>query len=262
MLQVTIDLTRRDLSVLLDNGENLGEPVENGETLPEEEEKEEAKKKTLPWHRNLKRGKKAKKATKGAGIGKNFSNKKVSPSSDQGTRKEEESESDVVILNSDAKKLEESESASEVDENEAEVNDSDKGESEEDEKSVKDSFESEKNDDLWEKLQSDAALKRRKLLEGKSNFSRPVHCPYYPIDKQEYWWAYITNRKREELITPVFYITNLAEHEEIQLKFTAPPKPGHYTFGVHLRSDSYLGFDQVKEIKVIEFSSTFLFNKC
>lgn len=34
------------------------------------------------------------------------------------------------------------------------------------------------------------------------------------------------------------------------LQFTAPHWPGMYTFTVCLRSDSYLGFDQQKDIKL------------
>lgn len=40
------------------------------------------------------------------------------------------------------------------------------------------------------------------------------------------------------------------DHEEVQLKFTAPQKPGIYTYQVCLRSDSYLGLDQSNDIKL------------
>ena len=36
----------------------------------------------------------------------------------------------------------------------------------------------------------------------------------------------------------------------MQLKFTAPQKPGVYTYQVCLRSDSYLGADLLKDIKL------------
>lgn len=47
-----------------------------------------------------------------------------------------------------------------------------------------------------------------------------------------------------------FQITNLVDHEEVQLKFTAPQKPGLYSYQVCLRSDSYLGLDQTQDIKL------------
>jgi hypothetical protein len=37
---------------------------------------------------------------------------------------------------------------------------------------------------------------------------------------------------------------------QMQLKFSAPPKPGIYTYNIILRSDSYFDFDQVHNIKV------------
>lgn len=38
--------------------------------------------------------------------------------------------------------------------------------------------------------------------------------------------------------------------EEVQLKFTAPLKPGPYTYQVCVRSDSYIGFDLMEDIKL------------
>ena len=35
------------------------------------------------------------------------------------------------------------------------------------------------------------------------------------------------------------------------MKFMAPEKPGNYTYSVMLRSDSYLDFDVIQNIKVI-----------
>jgi hypothetical protein len=51
-------------------------------------------------------------------------------------------------------------------------------------------------------------------------------------------------------LTSPYHVTALVEEEEVQLKFTAPRWPGVYTFTVCLRSDSYLGFDQMHDIKV------------
>ncbi|EFX77185.1 hypothetical protein DAPPUDRAFT_321704 [Daphnia pulex] len=145
-------------------------------------------------------------------------------------------------------KEEESESCSEVEaEDEVELDESDDGEAE---AANSDGSLPEKDDDQLEKLQSDVALRRQRLLGGKRQFSQSVYCPFCPEDKQEYWWAYITDRKQQMLLTAPYHITNLVEHEEIQLKFTAPFKPGFYTFAVCLRSDSYFGFDQMKDIKM------------
>jgi translocation protein SEC63 len=46
------------------------------------------------------------------------------------------------------------------------------------------------------------------------------------------------------------HVTSLIDREEVELKFTAPQKPGHYSFTVCLRSDSYLGVDVQEDIKL------------
>uniref|UniRef100_A0A1I8Q6F1 J domain-containing protein n=1 Tax=Stomoxys calcitrans TaxID=35570 RepID=A0A1I8Q6F1_STOCA len=133
--------------------------------------------------------------------------------------------------------------ASDVDEKES-VSDSD----EENEKQTKNSSLDDDDDEEWERLQ--AKLNKREKLEGKSRISHTVHCPYFPEEKQEYWWTYICDRKSRTLLTAPYHVTNLVEREEIQLKFTAPRWPGVYTFTVCLRSDSYLGMDQQQELKL------------
>ncbi|KAH8322239.1 translocation protein SEC63 homolog [Drosophila kikkawai] len=121
--------------------------------------------------------------------------------------------------------------------------------SEDDEKANKNHSSLDDDDDEeWERLQ--AKLNKRERLEGKSRLSHTVHCPYFPEEKQEYWWTYICDRKSRTLLTAPYHVTNLVEKEEIQLKFTAPRWPGVYTFTVCLRSDSYLGMDQQQELKL------------
>ncbi len=234
-------MARRDLSVLFANEkETTTEVFENGEVIAEEEEKQEPKKKSLPWQKNK---------------GKRATNKKGSK---KPMKKEVEDKKKTTTVSSKTAikaKEEESESCSEVEaEDEVELDESDEGEAE---AANNDGSLPEKDDDQLEKLQSDVAMRRQRLLEGKSQFSHSVYCPFYPEDKQEYWWAYITDRKQQMLLTAPYHITNLVEHEEIQLKFTAPFKPGFYTFAVCLRSDSYFGFDQMKDIKV--YSGYFAF---
>ncbi|GJQ67590.1 hypothetical protein Trydic_g8396 [Trypoxylus dichotomus] len=107
----------------------------------------------------------------------------------------------------------------------------------------------EDEDQEWEKLQQ-KLHKREKVLEGRSKLSHTVHCPFYPYDKQEYWWIYVCDRKSKTLMTSPYHLTSLVDREECQLKFTAPNWKGTYTLTVCLRSDSYLGFHQQKDIKL------------
>merc|ERR1719461_2418929 len=101
----------------------------------------------------------------------------------------------------------------------------------------------------WERFQK-KLNKREKALEGKSKVSHSVHCPYFTDDKQEFWWVYLSDKKNRLLVTPPQHVTSLVEREEIELKSPAPPKPGHYTFTVNVKSDSYLGVDVTQDIKL------------
>ncbi|GFY67510.1 translocation protein SEC63 homolog [Trichonephila inaurata madagascariensis] len=107
----------------------------------------------------------------------------------------------------------------------------------------------EDDDAEWEKFQAKVS-KKDKVLEGKSKKSHTVHCPFFPDEKDEYWWVYLCDRKRHSLITDPYLVTNLVKKEEVELKFAAPQKPGIYTYSVMVRSDSYLDFDIGKTIKL------------
>ncbi|KAI8482878.1 hypothetical protein Bbelb_394130 [Branchiostoma belcheri] len=107
---------------------------------------------------------------------------------------------------------------------------------------------SEDDDDNWDALQA-RINRKEKVLETKSKISHTVHAPYFPEEKQEWWWLYVADRKKHSLITAPCMVTSLQEEEEVELKFAAPDKPGTYQYTVCIRSDSYLDFDVMKSIK-------------
>ncbi|XP_076347398.1 translocation protein Sec63 [Tachypleus tridentatus] len=107
----------------------------------------------------------------------------------------------------------------------------------------------EDDDEDWDKFQK-KIFKKDKVLESKSKMSHSVHCPFFPEDKQEYWWIYIADKKQHDLLTVPCLMTNLVLNEEVELKFTAPSKPGIYTYAVIVRSDSYLESEYTKIIKL------------
>ncbi|XP_055357996.1 translocation protein SEC63 homolog [Paramacrobiotus metropolitanus] len=82
----------------------------------------------------------------------------------------------------------------------------------------------------------------------KSKFSHPVHCPYFPEEKQEWWWVFLVDKKKRRLVSPPMLVTNLVSEESVQLKFTAP-SPGTYNYSVVVKSDSYLDVDTVTNLK-------------
>lgn len=107
----------------------------------------------------------------------------------------------------------------------------------------------EDEDDDWEKFNS-RSTNKNKALEAKAKISHTVHCPYFPEEKQEFWWIYLSDRKRQALTSIPVLLTNLVEKEQVELKLTAPGRPGIYSYCVVVRSDSYVDFDVTKHIKV------------
>nr|XP_058967109.1 translocation protein SEC63 homolog [Pocillopora verrucosa] len=94
----------------------------------------------------------------------------------------------------------------------------------------------------WDRLQAEVRT-RDAILDPKSKESHIVHAPYFPEEKHEWWWIYVTDRRRRELITRPQMICNLKDEEKLDLKFQAPYKAKTYHYTVTLRSDSYLDLD-------------------
>nr|XP_006123304.2 translocation protein SEC63 homolog [Pelodiscus sinensis] len=102
----------------------------------------------------------------------------------------------------------------------------------------------------WQELQQSIQRKERALLETKSKITHPVYSLYFPEEKQEWWWLYIADRKDQTLISMPYHVCTLKDREEVELKFPAPSKPGNYQYTLYLRSDSFMGLDQVKPLKL------------
>merc|ERR1719500_1842963 len=198
------------------------------------DEKEEEKKKGPVWKKPQQKKKGGKKAGKGKQKPKQKL-KAVETTSSTATGSET--------------KEQDSGSESEAEDSGSEESGSEKGGSERGPASPASEGDEEQEDQEWARFQR-GVNKREKALSGKSRVSHSVHCPYLTDDKQEYWWVYICDRKTHSLITPPYHLTNLVNNEEVELKFTAPGKPGHYNFTVCVRSDSYLGVDLMDDIRL------------
>nr|XP_022906015.1 translocation protein SEC63 homolog [Onthophagus taurus] len=237
IVTVTVTLIRRDMSSLFGdetvedknivNEPEVEQPKENGDIEPEV-----LMVKRPAWQRqkkatNKKGNKKTKQQQKPVGKHSKPEESPVAPTKTKLVKEEKKEEDDDSNSDSDA------------------TGDNNDRSSEEEVKSSS----VEDDDQEWEKFQ-EKLHKREKVLEGRSKISHAVHCPYYPQDKQEYWWTYVCDRKSKTLLTSPYHVTSLVDREECQLKFTAPIWKGTYTFTVCLRSDSYIGFDQQKDIKL------------
>jgi len=248
IITVTIGLDRQGLDTfmgrvgLTDEEDNDAEELdeEDKDMVDEEEddkekEEEEEKKKGPVWKKPQQKKKGGKKA---GGKGKQKPKQKL---------KAVETTSGTAC--GTETKEQESGSESEAEDSGSEESGSEKEGSERGPASPASEGDEEQEDQEWARFQR-GANKREKALSGKSRVSHSVHCPYYTDDKQEYWWVYICDRKTHSLITPPYHLTNLVNNEEVELKFTAPGKPGHYNFTVCVRSDSYLGVDLMDDIRL------------
>jgi len=211
------------------------EMFEEDEEKEEKEEKEKKEEKKAAWKKPQK-----KKATKKSG-GK--PKQKAKPK--QKPAENNVAPSSALVPSGDAA-AKDQQSASESDADESGSEDSDSGTGRERKDAAS---EDDMEDQEWARFQK-KLNKREKALEGRSKVSHSVHCPYFTDDKQEHWWVYISDRKSHSLVTPPYHVTSLVTEEEVELKFTAPGKPGHYTFTVCVRSDGYLGVDLMEDIKL------------
>ncbi|PRD20940.1 UNVERIFIED_CONTAM: Translocation protein [Trichonephila clavipes] len=245
---VTATLLREDMSSLFDSGNDKEAVQYNEEEALGKSEESQQKQRFKSFDRSKKK--------KGKGSSKNTLKKKsvnLIPPKITNLKKNENGVFHTQLKNGVLHhgKLEENSKASDTEESNSDDSAA-SGNScfDENNEDVNDKKDKHEDDDAeWEKFQAKVS-KKDKVLEGKSKKSHTVHCPFFPDEKDEYWWVYLCDRKRHSLITDPYLVTNLVKKEEVELKFAAPQKPGIYTYSVMVRSDSYLDFDIGKTIKL------------
>lgn len=215
------------------------------------------------WQKNTKKKK------GGGGGGKK--NKKVKPNTKIVIKNIEEEApappSDTPKSSTNAKKKDPNNKKATSNNNEDQSdNDSDAGNSSQESDAATDSAllngkksggDDDEEDDEWVAFQKET--KKDNILDTKSKETHVVHCPRFPSEKFEWWWLYLADSKKKQLISGPIQVTTLMDFEEKELRFTAPLKSGPFPLSVVLRSDSYLGVDQcinrkidVKEAKKME----------
>lgn len=249
IVTVSVTLVRKEMKIIFGGETSKGPCEEEGDANKEvnDEDDKDAPKKPV-WQKQQRKG--AKKSSKKAQSQKkqhkeNKPEPKAAPAKKEDDKEPEKKEKAANgPSTNNVKKEASSTSPAAGDSSGADESDlsDDEAERSEDEEPMED-------DEDWSKFQS-TFHRRDRVLEGKSKVSHSVHSPYFPEEKQEYWWVYVSDRKSRTLLTPPVHVTDLVEREEVQLKFTAPRWPGVFIFTVCLRSDSYLGFDQTQDIKL------------
>eukprot|EP00794_Sanderia_malayensis_P000374 gene374-1007_t len=251
---VIVELTRKSI------GEFFGDDTSSDISMTKAEEVEEVKpdpQANKGWQKKQKKG--VKKAKPQANKQQMAAKKKAKLQKEKEkleaeAKKEEEKGDKSKSTNGDADDLDSGTvdlNGDSDEENDAAEN-SDKNSSDEDELSDKEDKEDKDvglDDDEWDSLQADIE-RPEAILEAISKDSHPVHAPYFPLEKQEYWWVYIVSRKTASLITPPQFITCLKDEHKVSLRFSVPEKPGIYHYQAVVRSDSYIDFDIYQNFKI------------
>jgi len=74
-----------------------------------------------------------------------------------------------------------------------------------------------------------------------------VSAPYYPKQKEEFWWIVVGSKKTNKVYA--LKRVNFPKSFKVDLKVTAPEE-GEHELSVYLLSDSYVGCDQSEKFKV------------
>uniref|UniRef100_A0A672PCB7 Translocation protein SEC63 homolog n=1 Tax=Sinocyclocheilus grahami TaxID=75366 RepID=A0A672PCB7_SINGR len=241
IVTVTVTLTRKRMSVSSTFARISHEPIQQGDAKTN---------KTKVWQNKNKGAKKAAKSKK-----KKLTKKK--PVTQQQAKGDKAKQANGNVAGNDvaaASKAEEddlSDKGSESDEAEGNKDSPSERDEESDKQSDTEVDEIAGDDEEeWEALQQSIQRRERALLETKSKVTHPVYSLYFPEEKQEWWWLYIADRKEQTLVSMPSHVCTLKDTEEVELKFPAPSKTGNYQYSVILRSDSFMGLDHIKPLKL------------
>ncbi|XP_071268548.1 translocation protein SEC63 homolog isoform X1 [Salvelinus alpinus] len=250
IVTVTVTLTRKRMAEVFEKEQNVTPCLGVGEEASTEDaatQGDASKTKAKVWQNKTKAAKKTKQSKK-----KKLTKKKPLPLPAAKAKQANGSApgSEVVAV---AKEDEEegSDKGSESEEGEGNKDSPSERDEESDKQSDTEQDEIAGDDEEeWEALQQSIQRRERALLETKSKVTHPVYSLYYPEEKHEWWWLYIADRKDQTLVSMPYHVCTLKDTEEVELKFPAPSKTGNYQYSVILRSDSYLGLDQIRPLKL------------
>ncbi|CAD5206617.1 unnamed protein product [Bursaphelenchus okinawaensis] len=93
-------------------------------------------------------------------------------------------------------------------------------------------------------------LKKDALLESEPTNHHEVHCPYFPHEKHEWWYLYLVEKKSKTLASLVVPCKTLDKEKTLEMRISAPPEKGTYTFTLYVKSDSYMEFDYSQDVKM------------
>lgn len=71
------------------------------------------------------------------------------------------------------------------------------------------------DDDEWDE---EGIIKKEHLLESEPTTHHPVHCPYYPKDKHEWWYLYLVDKKTRRLASMVVPCKTLDKEKTVRVR--------------------------------------------
>ncbi|XP_078398635.1 translocation protein SEC63 homolog [Cetorhinus maximus] len=252
IVTVTVKLHREDMAAIFEKEQEQSACINEDQETDDIQGTGGAKSKKKAWQKNKGTKKPAKSKKKKQAKKKGVTQTTQQQPVEQQKQKQKHSQANgsVVAGNDPANRDEDEDDLSDKGSDSEEETTNKDSQSEKDDDSDKETEHEEKDDEAeWEALQQSIQRRERALLETKSKITHPVHTLYFPEEKQEWWWLYIADRKEHALISMPYHVCTLQEEEEIELKFSAPYKPGNYQYSVILRSDSYMGLDLIRPLK-------------
>jgi len=86
-----------------------------------------------------------------------------------------------------------------------------------------------------------------------------AHAPHWPDNRKPGWWVLIGDRRTDRVVVPPIRITNVPlsddgrpshNYRTYKMQFQAPPQVSIYPFSVHIISDTYIGEDAIRDVKL------------
>ena len=106
----------------------------------------------------------------------------------------------------------------------------------------------------------DSQGRRRTETETKQHQPPLAHAPYFPRDHSPRWHLFLGDARQSKIAVPPFTFTTFDKPildeagkptyavQTLKMQFQAPPQAGQYKFQMQLVCDSYVGFDEKREV--------------
>lgn len=106
----------------------------------------------------------------------------------------------------------------------------------------------------------DSQGRRKTQAETKQHQPPLAHAPYFSRDHSPRWHLLLADSRQGKIAVPPFTFTTFDKPilddtgkptfaiQTLKMQFQAPPNPGQYKFQMHLVCDSYVGFDDKREV--------------